>query len=797
MMLVNQEKRADERARSSAPVNQLRFAVRSLLAAAALSPAFAYAQEAASGAESNDGEELAEVIVTGIVGGSEQRKLDASFAISTVNAEEIQRLSPSSTADLLKSVPGVWAESAGGVSGANIMVRGLPGTSDAPWVSIQVDGAPIYPPSTLSFLENSTLFRLDDTIQRMEGLRGGPSPIFSQGQPGLTTNFILREGSDETKGSVRYSVSDYDLHRIDAVLSGAISENFYYMIGGYVSSSPGVRDAGFDSEKGRQFTINLTREFENGKIKVFHRVTDDHGTWYLPQDGSNRSLDADYTQVGPLNRQQIIEFSEPANDGTSTTRREQFDLGRGRGWDGSVSGASAVFDLGDTGITLSERMSLTDGDADTLGWVPDGSSSAVGSLTNSLGQTLDGSTPARTAHGAVNGRAIAASARAQLFGAWVVEKDISAFTNDISLAKSFGDKAKVTLGYYSSSFSVDEFWSLGNTKWLEQRSGGELIAEAACNGVNQRATDTCSGNFDVDAKGDQNSNAVYLAGELNVGPVRFDAGMRLGDYGAHYSADTGALDGVIDAFADTDESKTSYTVAANWSLSEHMGVFARVNEGYLEPFFDDFRNSSGLLNVNGLDLFQKVRQYEAGYKFDSGKWSLYATYFNNKVDGTPSGCVVGGTTACILQKNEAQGVELDGNFSVEGFGIHVNAAWQDTEITNGPNEGNEVGRQPPLQVRLSPSYTFDFGNERSASIYANYTWTDDRQSDDANTFTLPSYSKLDIGAQFDFDRLTLQIAGDNITDERGITEGDPRNPASPNVRYILPRSVKFTVGYRF
>ena len=125
------------------------------------------------------------------------------------------------------------------------------------------------------------------------------------------------------------------------------------------------------------------------------------------------------------------------------------------------------------------------------------------------------------------------------------------------------------------------------------------------------------------------------------------------------------------------------------------------------------------------------------------------------------------------------------------------AAWQDTEIVNGPNEGNEVGRQPPLQVRLSPSYTFDFGTEKSATLYANYTWTDDRESDDANTFTLPSYSKLDVGAQFNFDRLSFQIAGDNITDERGITEGDPRNPASPNVRYILPRSVKFTVGYRF
>ena len=54
---------------------------------------------------------LEEVIVTGTASGSEIRKLDASFAITNVNAEDIRRFSPKSTADLLKNIPGVWAES--------------------------------------------------------------------------------------------------------------------------------------------------------------------------------------------------------------------------------------------------------------------------------------------------------------------------------------------------------------------------------------------------------------------------------------------------------------------------------------------------------------------------------------------------------------------------------------------------------------------------------------------------------------------------------------------------------------
>ena len=731
---------------------------------------------------------LEEVVVTGTAGGAEVRKLDASFAISTVGAEEIERFSPSSTADLLKAVPGVWSESASGVSGANIMVRGLPGTSDAPWVTVQVDGVPIYPPSTISFLENSTMFRVDETIERMEGLRGGPNPIFSNGQPGLTTNFILKEGGPDTEGVVKYSISDYDLSRVDAVLSGPISDGFYYMIGGYLSSSQGVREAGFDAEEGRQFTAKLTREFDAGKASLFYRATDDHGTWYLPQDLLNGALDAGYTQVGPLNRQQTIEYSVPAPGGGSETRRETFDLGEGRGWDGFVAGGSVEFDIGETGIVFRDRMSFTEGDANTYGLVPAGG----GVLLNTLPGGAAGGT------GATTRRPIAATARVQQFGAWAVEKEVEAFTNDLSLAKQW-ESAKATVGYYTSSFSVDEFWSIGNRKWFEQRQNGEIVNEVLCGGVPQLQFDSCDNdNFDLNASGDATSDALYVAGEISFGSLRFDAGVRFGEYGAQYTVDTGALDGVVDAFADTDESKTSYTAAVNWSINDYSGVFARLNEGYLEPFFDDFRNSNALLNVSGLDLFQKVSQYELGYKLATGDLSLYATFFMTEVEGAPSGCVVGSTVPCILQENEAQGVEIDATWVIAGsFAIDLNATWVDTEIKNGPNQGNEAGRQPPYQVRVTPSYTFDFGDDFDASVYFALSIIDDREADDANTQVLEGYEKLDLGALVNFSNLSFQLAVDNVTDEEALTEGDARNPTSPNARFILPRNVKFTVGYSF
>src|SRR5688572_5053875 len=222
---------------------------------AALIAAPASAQQAATG----QGTELEEVVVTGTAAGAEVRKLEASFAITTLDDTAITEYAPQSTADLFRLVPGVWSESTGGVSGANVMVRGFPGGGDAPYLTVQLNGAPVYAISTLSFLENTTMFRIDETVERVEALRGGPNPVFSNGQSGLTANFILREGGEETEGVVKYTTSDYDLRRFDGYISGPISDDFYYMVGGYITSSPGLRDAGYNSDEGNQFTINLTR----------------------------------------------------------------------------------------------------------------------------------------------------------------------------------------------------------------------------------------------------------------------------------------------------------------------------------------------------------------------------------------------------------------------------------------------------------------------------------------------------------------------------------------------------------
>lgn len=740
-----------------------------LLALATTSAVFA--QEAQT--EDKDSTDFFEqIIVTGTASGTAVRKVDASYAASSLSSDDIKKLAPKSTADLFKAIPGVWAESSGGVSGANVFVRGFPGGGDAPFLSVQLQGVPVFQPPTLSFLENSTLFRIDDTVDFMDALRGGPASVVSNGQPGLTTNFLLKEGGESTEGSIKYSTSDYDLQRIDVVLSGSLADDLYFMVGGYAQQSPGVRDAGFNSEKGQQFTVNITKVLDNGKINLFSRMTDDHGAWYLPTPLVS-GVDNSFTQLGTLNRQASIQYGP---DGT----REAFDFGEGRGWDGSISGGSINLEFAD-GWTFVDRFSYTSGDADTLGLVPNGDPVALSTVADS----------GSSATGAVSGDTYAGDTLVQQIGRWVVRKQIESFTNDLAFTKTT-DSYKASLGLYRSNFSANDWWSLGNQAYHVVAAGGEALTGIDCND-NQ---DSCGWNYDINSTGDGTTTAVYAALDYKfTDQVSGDIGLRSENHEIEYTVDEG-LDGVITKAVQYDENDMAWTAGVNWQMDRNMGIFARASEGSKMPYFDDFRDNFAAYQ-GGEDLIAQVTQFELGYKLAQSNYNVYATGFFNEVKGDTF-VRQPGAPAEILT-NEAFGVELDAAyFNDEGFSVNLNATIQETEITkSSANQGNEAQRQPGWQLRITPSYEFELG-EYVANVYGTLSAVDDRFGNNENTVVLEGYEKLDIGLVLYGDSgLKLEFALQNLTDEDALTEGDPRSATAANGRFILPRTATFSVSYEF
>ncbi|MBI2619177.1 MAG: TonB-dependent receptor [Ignavibacteriales bacterium] len=711
------------------------------------------------------------IVVSGTPGGVGVRKRDASFAITTVEASDIVQFSPASTANLMELVPGVWSESSGGVAGANIDVRGLPGGGDAPFVTMSINGAPLYGTEMLSFFEQSTIFRVDETVASAEALRGGPNSVFSSGEPGVTMNFNLLRGTDETRARVKYSTSDYNLQRVDAVVSGKLTDGLYYMAGGYAQTSPGVRKAEFNAEKGQQFTTQLTRIFDRGVINAFTRITDDHGQWILPM-----SLDTDnklgtFAQLGNATRFRELQINAQGDSAI-------FDFSKGRGWAGSVSGLNATFDLG-TGWTVRDNLSYTKGEANTFGFVPDGSPIRVSSLGVSSVATRGGQT-------------LSGSAWIQNYGHWVVMKDIESFTNDVSLAKVWGEH-DITIGFYQAWWSAKDFWTLGNfTPVHNVRNGDFLEAGIGCDSLANNGSNSGCWSYGIRSAGDARVFAFYAAESWKVTPVlRIDLGVRYEKIDLEYILDAGPgyPDGVRDMAISLDDNKWAFTGAVNYDVTEDLGVFGRFSDGFVFPHFDNLRENDQSTN--------KVRQYEAGVKYAPRKlFSLFGTGYFTNYDAFES--LVGGGFTPRRFKTESYGVELDGALFIGDLTVRAIGTIQKTKIKESDNPalvGNSVLRQPDLQIRLAPNYSFPAG-DFNANVYAALRLVGKRWADNDNVVELDGYSKIDAGATVSTKTgLSFNIHIDNLTDSDALTEGDPRVLGARNGRPIFGRSMKFSVGY--
>ncbi|KUO54260.1 MAG: TonB-dependent receptor [Sphingomonadales bacterium BRH_c3] len=746
------------------------------LAIAAL-PVSAYAQSTdAAGGESADTAGN-EIIIIGTAGGKGINKLDASFSVTTFNQEDLAILSPKSSADLLKGVPGIWSESSGGVAGANIMVRGIPSGGDAPFVTFSVNGSPLFGTNTLSFFETSTLFRPDLTVSNVEVLRGGPNAVFARGEPGATINFRLKEGTDVTEGAVEASITDFGGTRFDTVLSGPLGNDFYYMVGGYVRRSDGVRDAQFTSEEGQQLTVQLTKHFDNGKLNLYGRYTDDHGQWYLPFNLANPNLDlGEFSQLGNATRLRTLQV-----DPSGTT--ETFDFADGRGWDGYVVGANAEFEIAD-GLTLRDNFNYVNGNADTFGFVPAGSAVTVGAVESVIGGPVE----------TTGGVTLASDDFVQTYGHWVVLKDIESFSNDLSLTQVLGDRDQheLTLGVYTSSFSSDDWWSIGNPIAVHNAPNGDTLANVTPGDI---ATAGGNGgfNFGLADAGDADILAFYAGGTFElVEGLKLDGGVRFENIDINFVLDTGPgfPDGVRDLTFSESDDEIAWTAALSYDLTPDLMVYGRYSDGYRFPDFDQIRDGSTAV--------QSIKQAETGAKFNNGTVGLFVTGFYTKTDQFSN--TVGGSVPASFFTAEAYGVEVESTLRFGGFGLAGTLTYQDADITRSTitaDIGNQVQRQPEFQARFSPSYDFDLGS-LSGTLYGSLTHAGKRFGDNANTVILPSYQKLDLGVLVRHESgLYGQVHADNLNDSHGITEGDPRNPTAPNGRPILGRSIKFTVGYNF
>lgn len=228
-----------------------------------------------------DDEAIEEVIVTGVTRST--LKKDATSSISTLTDEDIRRLAPASTADLLQNIPGVFAE--GGTAGEasnNITVRGLPVTGGYRYAPQLIDGLPWYEEPEVQFMNNDVAVRDDLMTQRLEVVKGGAGGILYSNGLGATFNHVTRTGTQEFEGGYRLELTDYNLVRNEYFLAGPVNDNLTFAVGGFYRTSDGIRDTGYTADRGGQIRGNLvfTSDDARTEMQVHALSIDDRTAFY-------------------------------------------------------------------------------------------------------------------------------------------------------------------------------------------------------------------------------------------------------------------------------------------------------------------------------------------------------------------------------------------------------------------------------------------------------------------------------------------------------------------------------------
>ncbi|MGR4865371.1 TonB-dependent siderophore receptor [Caulobacter sp. LARHSG274] len=261
----------------------LKNAFRTSVSAAVLFAATgALAQTAAPASSSNpEAVQVEEVVVTGVTAGT--RKKDATFSINTLTTEEIQRLAPISTADLLANIPGLYTEgSSAGEASNNVTVRGLPVTGGYRYAPQLIDGLPVYEEPEVQFMNNDVFIRTDLMTDRVEVVKGGPGGILYSNGLGATVNYVTKTGGQKFEGGYRLEVADYGFVRNEAFVSGPINKNLTFALGGFYRVADGIRDNGYTGDHGGQIRGNIVYTSDDGatEIQAHALFLNDHTAFY-------------------------------------------------------------------------------------------------------------------------------------------------------------------------------------------------------------------------------------------------------------------------------------------------------------------------------------------------------------------------------------------------------------------------------------------------------------------------------------------------------------------------------------
>lgn len=761
-------------------------------------PAAGQGEAAAKPADQGNGLNLDKVVVTGTP--VRTTKMKSSISISTLDADQIQMSAPTSSADVLRSIPGVHSEASAGEGNTNVTVRGIPiSAGGARYVGFQEDGLPVMLNGDYAFVTPDMYIKVDNTLDHVEAVRGGSASVLGSNSPGGIINFITKTG-EEKGGSIGISKGlNYNQTRYDFDYGSPISDKTRFFIGGFYRTGEGVRNGGVNLEDGGQIKGNITHELGDGSfIRLNFKHLNDQTPLSMPVPP--QLSNANPTKANPATIQALpgydprtASFYSPYWPSIAirshNNQLSSNDMNSGLTVKEDALGFQGVFKLGN-GWTLDENFRKSQKSGSFLVGFPAGSPFAANA------GTIYASGPNKGQ--AYTGNVIELSAFNASFD------DLGSTHNALKATKTFdlanSGKLTTVLGWDNNFQTIGVTDSLPH--YLATATGNQPVMVSGTNAAGV-ATDA-SGLLPDSANWDEQTRSVkyrmsspYINLALEMGALNLDGGIRRDNEkvtGGNWRAIPSGTytPGVFPALPQTpinyNVSKTSYSLGGNYRLTNNLAVFARYSDGgsfqVVERMGTQPVDGSAPVQIN------QVKQTELGVKWRQDGFSAFATLFNAKTSESNFSITTG-----LFSQNSytANGLELETAYRNGGFNINGGLTYTDAKITASSDPlavGNRPHRLAKYIYQVTPSYRFGDFVIGGSVIGTDKAFAD---SNDHNTLIMPAYYTVNLFANYQFDSQTsFFLSANNVFNAIGYTEAE-----TTQSRSINGRTVRAGVKYAF
>jgi len=758
----------------------------------------------------------------------------SSVAVSTLDWDRIQESAPSNAADILRNVPGVISQASGGEGNANVSVRGLPINGGAKFVQFQEDGLPVLGFGDIDFGTADTFLRADYNLDRLEVIRGGAAATFASNAPGGVFNFIGKTGETRS-GNVGVSRGlDFDHTRADFDYGSPINDRWRFHVGGFYRGGEGPRTVGYDAEDGGQIKGNVTRDFDNGFIRLNFKLLEDRAPVYLPVPvsitGTNNNLQvASLPGFDMRNGAMQSKYFQTDLSVNKDGQVVKTDINDGYYSSSKAIGGEVLFEPAPA-WKINDKFRVASTSGRFVGPYPAqvDTAAALATAIGGTGATL------RYANGPLSGQALtdpsALAVGTHLFNTEL--NDLGNFANDLNLTRTFDSEnfgtTRITAGYFKSGQAIVQDWHW-NT-YLQEVKGKDSalldVIDANGNKVTQNGLSAygesywgncCVRSYNLYYRTD----APYLAlgwqqGDFNFdGSLRYDIATASGSYAG--STGTQTLDVNGNGAIETPERTVpvvnnasalpvdytvrylSYSFGGNYLLNPDLAVFARVSEGGRANaerllFGGGIRTDGGIASKVAVN---KVRQLEGGVKWRGDDFSVFATLFHATTAEVNQDITAGsGAYRFTNREFEAQGVELETAYYLADFSLTGGVTYTHSRIVkdeiNPANVGDPIS--PKVIYQFTPAYRV-----KHVNAGLNFIGNSDAP---AGKLMIPGYIQVNAFAGYEaFKGLWLSVNGNNLFDTIGLTEISNSGGVSANglnaARSINGRTILATVKYSF